>query len=298
MRRHNHIWIAAPLVALLGASGYALIKYTSHPPSSAPGSAVTADDLALPDMPRKEDPPAVAEAIHPPASGESPSGNSDSSRGSTIPEQLLVDIHEQLENRVGQEEADFRMALGNAAGDWEEVKRLIAERAQQTGQDYRPLLMELGIGTGQIPPNELMELLDAGIPLPDNAFDHLKYQAELDLIEGLANRGIVVDWNAPDPITGTNVLGNYVRNVGDAPFKYTEEQIADSLDRFLALGVTSDDGFRQALESANPSNAEQMRYIADLLMRRGVVISAEHRRKVENMRDGPYKAGFVDLIDD
>lgn len=207
--------------------------------------------------------------------------------------EFLARLHGQLKDQVGVEEADFQLNVVNAAGDWQEVKSIIADRATFMGgpEYYDSLLMDVGIRTGGISAEEVEILVGRGAALPPDAVFGLASQGNVEAIKGLDQRGLLVDRNYEDPMLSMNAIGAFIRRVSNYPGEYDPEIAREGLSTLINIGVETQptsgslDPLDFALQYTNKDNADIKLAIVKALIENGAVVEESHIELLRQIRD-------------
>lgn len=216
-------------------------------------------------------------------------------RDATLAE-VLTEKHAELVAMYGAEEADFRAAIITTVGDWQKTKELITQREAETGANYSELLMRAGFASGDILADEIIELVDNGVPIPDYAFHRLAYAGKAETIAALVEHGYFSNVNLLNPATGANAIGTFIQRAGHLPDRYPPEKARDILRQFIEIGVDPRGCMTQALRNVNSSNADTKLALVKELVKQGVPLTEQDRKLVAKMKDGPYKERFLSLF--
>ncbi len=221
----------------------------------------------------------VADAAAPPShnSGEDPD---------------LAFIRERLTAMHGALEADFLMRVAATARDWDALQATVTEHEALTGNDYRALLMKVGINARVIPADELARLLDAGVMPPPGVAEQLVTSSDSALVRVFAERGLVPDLNTPNRSSGRDALGTLVLNVAYAPSRYDERSVRDHVNTFVSLGARPDEALIDAFRTPNRSNVEQRIWLARALIDNGATLGPEHAALIRNIRLADVRRRF------
>jgi len=210
-------------------------------------------------------------------------------------------IHEVLENSVGTAEADFHLDLMNISS-WDEASQRIDEQSKLTGQPYNDLRMKIGLSSGRISADEIIELAMAGTPIPDNAVHKLARAGRVDTIAALVQRGMIQDINSFDPASGRSVLNEFVRGAVAHPQDHSAAEVAAAVQTLVGLGAgvspqaASQDPLYHALRRTYPHNAEISYAITAELLRQGASVDQRHRELLEALPTGITKSKFAKLF--
>ncbi|MEL7023693.1 MAG: hypothetical protein AAGL69_08070 [Pseudomonadota bacterium] len=205
--------------------------------------------------------------------------------------------HQLLIDRYGVEEADFRMALGEHAEDWEQLKKMIKERDEATGQDHSRILFEAGLAQGKLSRDELISLLQAGVATPQEAFDRAVFYANTEALDILLDTGFSADFAAEHPFSGADSVATLVQRVGWQPAETNVTSTLQAIDRLVRMGASPSAGLNAALRGVNPSNAEPMFAIATALRQQGGTPDPSIRAHVERLRDEEYRPIFLEFFE-
>lgn len=214
--------------------------------------------------------------------------------------QFYAELHQTLSELYGTEEADFLTSL-TVMTDWDEIKQQVTLRRDVTGQNYDDLLLTVGLAHGKITTEEIESIAVTGRELPNNTIHQLARHGRIDSIADLADRGLLVDLNYQDPVTGTNAIGVLVQNIGYFPSEYEPKEAADALRKLIELGIETkpQNGTLDPLDyalMANRSNAHLKLVLTEVLLEQGLPIEESHREQIARMPEGPIKEGFLELF--
>ena len=204
----------------------------------------------------------------------------------------LAFIRARLTDRYGSLEADFLMRVAGSADDWATLQATVAEHEALTGNDYRALLMKVGINARVIPAAELARLLDEGVMPPPGVAGQLVASGDPRLISVFAERGLVPDLNAPNPSSGRDALGTLVLNVSYAPARYDEALIRNHVETLVSLGALPDQALLDVLRAPNRSNVEHRIWLARALIDNGAALGPEHAALIRSIRPADVRRRF------
>ena len=196
----------------------------------------------------------------------------------------VVFIRARLTDRHGSVEAGFLMRVAESAKDWSTLQATVAEHEALTGNDYRALLMKVGINARVIPAGELARMLDDGVMPPPEGAEQLVASSDSGLVGVFAERGLVPDLNAPNRSSGRDALGTLALNVSYAPARYDEQAIRKHVDTFVALGALPHQALLDVLETPNRSDIEHRIWLARALIDNGATLGPEHAALIQSIR--------------
>lgn len=261
----------------------------SHEQASAESQAVQSKRVPPPDSSR-----AGVEAMATSASKSKPPGAAAAASGFSVEDPDRAFIRGRLTERYGSLEAGFLMRVAAAAEDWEAVKATVLEHEALTGNDYRALLMKVGINTRVIPADELVRLLDEGVMPPPNVAEQLVASSDSGLVSVFAERGLVPDLNAPNRSSGRDALGTLALNVSYAPARYDKQAIRNHVETFVALGALPDQALLEVLKAPNRSNVEHLIWLARALVDNGATLGPEHVALIHSIRMADVHRRFAE----
>lgn len=193
-------------------------------------------------------------------------------------------LHDTLLDRfsaeLGQEEAEFFMRLLSSIADWPTVKAMILERELKTGQDYRELMLTLGLSSGQIAMDDLLAVMDTGLSMPEGALHLLALHGRAEDIAGLALRAPFPDLNARNPVTGNTAVGALIQHYGMTPNPDPAAAVA-SLRTLVELGIDTRqaggelDVLSQIILHTRPWNQQAMGAMAAYVVQSGIITEPE-----------------------
>lgn len=128
------------------------------------------------------------------------------------------------------------MRLLSNLTDWPDVRARILERELQTGQDYRELMLTLGLSSGQITVEDLLAFVDTGLSMPEGALHLLALHGRAEDIASLALRAPFPDLNARHPVTGNTAVGALIQHYGMTPNPDPAAAVA-ALRSLVELGI-------------------------------------------------------------
>lgn len=215
-------------------------------------------------------------------------------------EEFYAELHQDLVNTYGVEEADFLMSVAGA-NDWEAARNMIEQRQRETGVSYGNLLLNTGLIHGDISADEITLLVRDGVQLPSSAVSQLAASGRAEVIASLVERGIPIDLNYRDPVLGTNAVEVLIQNIGYFPDKFEPTEAAEALRTLVSLGVDAmpQDGSLGPLDYAldiNRSNAGVKLAMAKVLLEQGVPFQESHRELLAQMPDCPEREHFRELF--
>lgn len=193
-------------------------------------------------------------------------------------------LHDALFNGIaaelGEDEASFLMQLVSKAGDWHAVQTLILERETRTGQDYRELLLGMGLATGQIPVDDILAVLNTGLSMPEGALHVLALHGRVEDIAFLAHRTPFPDLNARDPVMGHTAIGSLVQHYFMAASADPASGVA-SLRTLIDLGIDTRqaggqlDVLSHIFLNSHPGNRPVMEALSAYVIQSGLVTRPE-----------------------
>lgn len=194
------------------------------------------------------------------------------------------ELHAQLVEIFGAEEADFRLSIIDAAGDWSAIKGLVEARELQLGATgrYNELLLEAGLGSGKITANEIATLVHAGTELPQEAIFQIAGQGNVETIAQLSDRGLLIDPNYEHPTLSMNAIGAYVRHASAYPQGLDPAEARESVLKLIGVGVNpvstngTFDSLDYALQNANNTNLKIKVAIIGALLEQGIRPQESH----------------------
>ena len=198
---------------------------------------------------------------------------------------------EMISAEVGQEEAEFLMRLLSNITDWPDVRAMILERELQTGQDYRELMLTLGLSSGQIAVEDLLALMDTGLSMPEGALHLLALHGRTEDIANLALRAPFPDLNARNPVTGNTAVGALIQHYGMTPNPDPAAAVA-ALRSLVDLGIDTRqvDGELDLLSMiilhTRPWNQRAMGAMAGYIVHSGIIAEPE-QMTLWNLADTP-----------
>lgn len=198
---------------------------------------------------------------------------------------------DMISAEVGQDEAEFLMRLLSNLTDWPDVRARILERELQTGQDYRELMLTLGLSSGQIAVEDLLAFVDTGLSMPEGALHLLALHGRAEDIASLALRAPFPDLNARNPVTGNTAVGALIQHYGMTPNPDPAAAVA-ALRSLVELGIDTRqaDGELDLLSMiflhTRPWNQWAMGAMAGYVVQSGIVTEPE-QMTLWNLIDTP-----------
>lgn len=193
-------------------------------------------------------------------------------------------IYDALFSRIaaelGEDEATFLMQLVSRSGDWDEVRALILEREAHTRQDYRELMLGMGLATGQIPVDDILALLNSGLSMPEGALHLLALHGRAEDIAMLAHRAPFPDLNSRDPVMGNTAIGSFVQHYSMAAAPDPDSAVA-ALQTLIDLGIDTRqaggelDLLSHIFLNSQPGSLPAMEALSAYVIQTGVVTSPE-----------------------
>ncbi len=217
----------------------------------------------------------------------------------------LTQVHTELADQYGEEEADFRLALIINAADWEMMKSLVANREAILGTSglYDQVLLDTGITNGQISYEEIIALTSTGSVLPENMIYALASNGRIDLIEQLSQNNFVTNPNYEQPVLGRNAIGALISHASYFPDSYeSTEAIGDAIDTLIGAGVVpipSHGGLGpmdHALTNVSDRNFEARYTIVKKLLEHGVPFEQSHMELIASLPEGDNKDELQQLL--
>lgn len=213
-------------------------------------------------------------------------------------------LYAQLVETFGAEEADFRLSIMDAAGDWAAIKNLVRAREQQLGSAgaYNRLLLEAGLGSGDITAEEIASLVNAGTELPQDAVYQIASQGNVETIAELADRGLLVDPNYEHPTLSMNAIGAYVRHASAYPENLDPATARESVLKLISLGVDpastngTFDALDYALQNANNTNLDVKIAMIGALLERGIRPQASHYEALQLIANEAVREELNNLL--
>lgn len=208
-------------------------------------------------------------------------------------DEFLNKLHAELSDILGEEEADFRVAVIRAAEDWAAVKALIRDREATLSNEHSLdwMLMEVGVDTGQISVSEVQELASRGVAIPDDAVYQLASHGNAEAVGELLQTGLIGDPNFEDPVLGENAIGAYVRHASNYPSKRGNEEWRIGLETLIHSGVSihssngSFDALDTALQYVNRSNVDVKIKMIEVLLSNGAAVGDSHVEMLNRIKD-------------
>ncbi|MEO1019586.1 MAG: hypothetical protein AAFY56_18135, partial [Pseudomonadota bacterium] len=208
-------------------------------------------------------------------------------------EEEYADLHEQLENTVGQDEADFVLALMNQGANWQGIKDLIENRLAAGGDPVQlnDLALKLGLNSGQISAAEIEAYMARGATLPEEAIYNLAARGAVDTILDLTSSGTVRSDQYRHPLVGTNAIGALIERTTYTPTDHSPDEIAQTISALVKLGLTvtpshgSYDPMDYVLRHPRDRNIDIKVAIVEELLRQGAVVTDDHRQSLQEIPD-------------
>ncbi len=208
-------------------------------------------------------------------------------------EEEYAELHEQLENTVGQEEADFVLALMNQGSDWQGIKDLIENRLAAGGDPVQlnDVALKLGLNSGQIGAVEIEAYIARGATLPEDAIYNLAARGAVDTILELTSRGTVRGDQYRHPLVGTNAIGALIERTTYISGDHGPDKIAQTISVLVGLGLTvtpshgSYDPMDYALRHPRERNIDVKVAIVEELLRHGAVVTDDHKQSLQEIPD-------------
>ena len=207
-------------------------------------------------------------------------------------------FHEAMALTYGPGEADFLTKLLGVS-DWETAKELINERSRVSGKQYNELKLKIGLASGQITTDELLDIAYSGTALPDNTIHKLARTGQFESIRALTSRGFISNVNLVNPLTGQNALGYAVTQIGINADNYSPAQASAAVTSLIAMGVEpmpvsgSTDHLSSILSRVRANNVDVKLAMADALLRSGVPLQRRHINMMRALPKGPTKEKVV-----
>lgn len=216
----------------------------------------------------------------------------------------LAELHQQLTEQFGVEEADFRLALIANSSDWEALKNIVNQRSTALGtiDAYDQMLLEMGIATGKISFEEIEDLSSNGNRLPHDLIYSLASQGQIDTIKKLAEKNLLANLNYEQPILSRNAIGALIDHASNFPGTYESRGIKDAIDVLIGVGVVPMpvNGAPGPLDDVltNISNRNfQIKYsMAEKLLEHGVPLEPSHRELISSLPTGSNKEQLEKLF--
>lgn len=187
---------------------------------------------------------------------------------------------EKIAVELGQEEAAFLMQLLSNAAHWPTVKAMILERELQTGQDYRGVMLTMGLSTGQIAVDDLLSLINTGLSMPEGALHLLALHGRAEDIASLAFRAPFPDLNARDPVARNTAVGALIQHYGMTPDPDPASAV-EALRTLVDLGIDTRqaegelDILSHIILHTRPWNQQAMGAMAAYVVQSGIVATPE-----------------------
>ncbi len=217
----------------------------------------------------------------------------------------LTQVHTQLAQEFGEEEADFRLALVLNSSDWDSVKKLAANREAilgTTGQ-YDQFLLNMGIANGQISYEEIRAFSSTGSVLPEDLIYSLASNGRVDLIAQLSENNLLANPNYEQPILGQNAIGALISHASYFPDQYeSNEMIGSAIDTLINAGVVPmpvNGGLGpmdHALTNVSNRSFEARYTIVKKLLEHGVPFEQSHRELISSLPNGRNKEKLQQLL--
>ena len=217
---------------------------------------------------------------------------------------IQAEMYEQLVNELGRDEADFRFAVMNEAGNWEEIKRLISQREAANGSShsYDQMLLALGINSGEISAAEVEMIMSRGTALPDEAVFNLASRGNVETIKGLADRGLLSNPNYEHPTLSMNAVGAFIEHASNFPQDFDGARAKEALAMLIDIGIETQpahqslDPLDLALSYTRNRNVDVKYAMVEVLLENGVRVETSHLQLLQAIRDKSAKARLEQLM--